>query len=450
MRRAGLRTRVVAAFSAGAMLLSAAVALISYQIIRESLVDARERSTVRAAYFDATVVRAELGPGNGDVLEVLRLLGTGGNRRAVVRMDGRWHARSADAGLTDAVPASLRAQVDSGRAGVQRVHADGQPAVVVGIPVAEGTAFYEIDFLVELDRTLSTLALVLATVAVLTGAAGAALGWYCTRYVLRPLTRVTTAAKEITGGELGTRLDPAAEPDLGVLATSFNRMVDELATRIERDRRFAADVSHELRSPLQTLAATASVLQRGSDRLEPRMNTAVHLMTGEIDRFQALVNDLLELSRGDNPADRAPVDMVGLAREACRGCGIPEDIVVVAESTGAWLVDRRRIRQVLTNLLHNAVRYGGGPVALRLGHRGGVCYVEVDDAGPGVRPDDRDVIFDRFVRGRPAHARGTGDGTGLGLALVAQHAAAHGGSAQVLDRPGGGARFRVELPGCLP
>ncbi|GAB7046673.1 HAMP domain-containing sensor histidine kinase [Catenuloplanes indicus JCM 9534] len=436
---------MITAFTTGAVLLSAAVALISYQLIRDSLLTERERTAVRAAYFDATVVRAEVVSGRGDILEVLRLLDTGGNRRAIVRIDGDWHARSADGGITDAVPAALVAQVEGGRAGMQRVHTGGRPAVVIGIPLSSSAGFYELDSLDELDATLRILALILTTVAVLTGAAGALLGWYSTRYLLRPLHTVAGAAKDIAAGHLDARLDEAADPDLTALTSSFNDMVDKLSARMARDRRFAADVSHELRSPLQTLAATASVLRRGRDRLDDRMAMAVDLMTGEVDRFQALVNDLLELSRDDRPADRTTVDIAELAAEACRLCAVPESIVTVT-GDGSWHVDRRRVLQIMTNLLHNAVRYGGGPTALLLQHVDGRYEIVVDDEGPGVRPAEREVIFDRFVRGRPAHARGSTDGTGLGLALVAQHAAAHTGTATVEDCPDGGARFRVRLP----
>ncbi len=436
---------MIAAFTAGAVLLSAAVALISYQLIRDSLLTERERTAVRAAYFDATVVRAEMVSGRGDMLEVLRLLDTGGNRRAIVRIDGDWHARSADGGITDAIPATLVAQVESGRAGMQRVHTSGRPAVVIGIPLSSSAGFYELDSLDELDATLRTLALILTTVAVLTGAAGALLGWYSTRYLLRPLRTVADAAKDIADGHLDARLDDDADPDLTSLASSFNDMVDKLSARMARDRRFAADVSHELRSPLQTLAATASVLRRGRDRLDGRMATAVDLMTGEVDRFQTLVNDLLELSRDDRPADRTIVDIAELAAEACRLCAVPESIIAVTGDV-TWHVDRRRVLQIMTNLLHNAVRYGGGPTALRLRHEDALYEIIVDDEGPGVSPAEREIIFDRFVRGRPAHARGSSDGTGLGLALVAQHATAHAGTATVEDRPEGGARFRVQLP----
>ena len=133
----------------------------------------------------------------------------------------------------------------------------------------------------------------------------------------------------------------------------------------------------------------------------------------------------------------------------CRSRGISDDIVhLVGTVPRTWAVDRRRVEQLLGNLLDNAQKYGGGPTAVRLGTMGALCYLEIDDKGPGASPEDRNTIFDRFVRGRTANSRGTGDGTGLGLALVAQHAAAHDGSAVVLDRPGGCARFRVELGGC--
>lgn len=206
-----------------------------------------------------------------------------------------------------------------------------------------------------------------------------------------------------------------------------------------------------MRSPLQTLSAAASVLARRQSQLDERSATAVGLIADEITRFQALVNDLLELARSDRPAQRVPVDMADLARHVCRSRGISEDIVHLDDNAAPiWGVDRRRIEQLLCNLLDNAEKYGGGAVTVRVGGAAGGCFLEVDDAGPGVSSEDKDTIFDRFVRGRTANSRGAGDGTGLGLALVAQHADAHGGRAMVLDRPGGGARFRVELPGCAP
>jgi signal transduction histidine kinase len=423
------------------------MALLSYDLTRRSLLNIRERNAVRAAYVDATVVHAGLGADRPDVVDVLRSLDTGSTRRALLHRGGEWYARSADQGLTAAIPEDLQRMVSTGQPAVQWVITDTGPAIVVGVPLPGSTEFYVIDWTLELDRTLRTLSLVLTLVAVGTTAAGAALGFYITRRVLRPLAGVTTAARDIAAGDLTARLDPAAEPELEQLTTAFNRMVDQLGRRLERDRRFAADVSHELRSPLQTLAAAASVLSRRRHGLDERTGRAVDLITDEVARFQALVTDLLELARSDQPPELGSVDVAELARRVCRGRELPPGIVTVAgDADPTWQVDRRRMEQVLTNLVDNACRYGGGPVAIRIGRVDGQRYLEVDDDGPGVSLADREAVFDRFVRGQAANARGDGDGTGLGLALVAGHVAAHGGQVYVTDRPGGGARFRLELP----
>ncbi|MFI5485906.1 ATP-binding protein [Micromonospora echinaurantiaca] len=450
MRRLGLRARVTAGFAVGALLLAASMALVSYELTRRSLLDERERTALRAAYFDAAVVRTGLDAEAPDVAEVLRSLDTGGNRRPLLHRDDQWYLRTADDGLTAAVPADLQRLVRGGKPAVQRVRIDGQPALLVGVPLAEAVGYYEVTSLRELEETLQVLALALTAVAIVVAGSGAAVGWYATRHSLRPLTAVADAAEKIAAGSFTARLAPTTDPDLTRLSTSFNHMVDQLARRIERDRRFAADVSHELRSPLQTLSAAASVLANRREHLDERTALAAGLVADEVARFQQLVNDLIELARSDRPADRAPVDVAALAREACRARSLPDSLVRVAPGTATtWSVDRRRVEQILVNLLDNAVRYGGGPVAVRLARRGGTGVVEVDDEGPGVPVAEREAVFDRFVRARAAHARAGGDGSGLGLALVAQHAASHGGRAEVGDRPGGGARFRVELPEAL-
>jgi signal transduction histidine kinase len=222
-------------------------------------------------------------------------------------------------------------------------------------------------------------------------------------------------------------------------------MVDEVQRRAETDRRFAADVSHELRSPLQTLSAATSVLVRRRDALDERTRSAVTLLDDEVVRFEQLVTDLLELAKSDRPAERRPVDVVALVRGVVEQRGLPAEVVEVGESATADL-DPRRIEQVLTNLLDNAERHGGGAVRIGLDAGAQTVRLEVDDEGPGVPPDERELVFDRFARGRAASARGGTDGTGLGLALVAQHVTAHQGTVEVLDRPGGGARFVVTLP----
>jgi len=448
MKRPGLRTRVTAGFALAAMVVSVAMALLAYQLAERFLLQERERSAVRATYFDAGIVRAGLTTDQPDIVRLLQTLDTGVKRRAVIQRNGVWYSRVADPGVKSAVPGSLRRLVDKGSAGVQRVRTANGPAMVIGVPLDESTAFYIVDSMQELDRSLQLLGFSLTVAAMVTTAAGAGLGWYAARYVVRPLGRVADAAREIAAGDFDARLDPAAEPDLARLSTSFNHMVDQLSQRMQRDRRFAADVSHELRSPLQTLAAAASVLARHKPHMAPRPAAAAGLVADEVARFEALVTDLLELARSDQAPQRAPVDVADLARQVCRDQNTAPDVVTVqAGADPVWQVDRRRFHQVLTNLVENARHHGGGVVAVRIGHDLKGRFVEVDDEGPGVNPADRNAIFDRFVRGRTSGARGDSDGTGLGLALVAQHVSAHGGAVSVTDRPGGGARFRIVLPG---
>lgn len=447
MSRLSLRTRVTVTFAAGALFVSASMAVLSYELTRQSLLTGRERAAARTATADAAVVRGGLTTADPDIVNVLRSLDTGGSRRALLFRNGQWYARSADAGYTAAVPARLQALVAAGHTGMQRVRTDAGPVLVIGIALDGTTQFYVVDSLRELDQTLQVLALILTLVAAGTTIFAAGLGFYTTRQALRPLTSVAAAARDIAGGDLTARLDPAAEPELAHLTTSFNEMVERLSERLRQNRRFAADVSHELRSPLQTLAAAASVLQRRRDQLDPRSAQAIDLISQEVDSFSELVRDLLELARGDLPADRAPVDVGRLARRVCEARAVTPDIVT-DQAEPVWYVDQRRLEQILANLVDNAQRYGGGPIRITFGSRPSGGYVlEVDDEGPGVPAQDRRAIFDRFVRGHAAHARGTSEGAGLGLAIVTEHANAHGGRVTVTDRPGGGARFRVELAG---
>jgi two-component system sensor histidine kinase MtrB len=447
MKRLGLRARVTAVFALGALALSLALASAAYQITRQSLVSERERTLQRSAYVDAVEVRRQLRVEGAVATDVLRGLDTGESRRPLLRRGGEWQARTADVGITDAIPPRLLRLVESGTPGVQLVDVLGQPAYVVGVPLKDLEAsYFEVTTLDELQRTLNVLATVLGLAALGTTLAGAALGSYASRRALGPLTSVAQAADGVASGDLGARVARDTDPDLDRLAVAFNRMVDEVQSRAESDRRFAADVSHELRSPLQTLSAATSVLVRRREQLDERTGAAVDLLDDEVTRFEQLVTDLLELARSDRPADRRTTDVVALVSGAVAQRGLPASLVEVSGDGSPAEVDPRRVEQVLANLLDNAERHGGGPV------RVGVCAdprtvrIEVDDEGPGVPPDERDLVFDRFARGRAASARGGTDGTGLGLALVAQHVAAHKGTIEVQDRSGGGARFVVELP----
>jgi signal transduction histidine kinase len=448
VRQLGLRARITAVFALGGLALSAALALATYELTRSSLLDERERASVRAAYLDAAFIRTGLGGEDPDISAALQALDTGEQRRPLLRRDGQFFARTADDGLTGALPAALQRLVESGTPAVQRVPLRSGSAIVVGVPLPEVEAsYYEVTQLTELEDTLTVLATVLGLVALVTTVAGASVGWWASRLVLRPLALVADAAGSIASGDVTARVSRDRDPDLDRLAVAFNRMVDEVSARSAADRRFAADVSHELRSPLQTLSAATSVLLRRRDALDDRAAAAVDLLSAEVSRFESLVTDLLELARSDRPAERRPTDVFALTRALIASRGLPAEVLDEHGSFAECDVDPRRFEQVLANLVDNAVKHGGGVLRVGLEVTAGRLVLEVDDEGAGVPADERELVFDRFARGRAASMRSGSEGTGLGLALVAQHVHAHLGTVEVLDRPGGGARFRVVLPG---
>jgi signal transduction histidine kinase len=448
VRRLGLRARITTVFALGALGLSASLAVATYELTRSSLLDERERAAVRAAYLDASFIRTGLGGDDPDIVAALQNLDTGEVRRPLVRRKGQWFARSADNGLTTAIPPRLQGLVDAGTPAVQRVPLRDSSALVVGVPLKTVDAsYYEISPLTELERTLGVLGSALGAVALATTLAGASVGWVVSRRVLRPLASVASAAGSIASGHFDARVARETDPDLDKLAVSFNRMVDEVSARSEADRRFAADVSHELRSPLQTLSAATSVLERRRHELDDRTAAAVDLLTAEVARFESLVTDLLELAKSDRPADRRPTDVVALTRAFVAARQLPPEVLDVTGEAQVLDVDPRRYEQVLANLVDNASKHAGGVVRIGVEVVDDRLVLEVDDEGAGVPLDERELVFDRFARGRASSMRAGSDGTGLGLALVTQHVQAHRGTVELLDRPGGGARFRVVLPG---
>jgi two-component system, OmpR family, sensor histidine kinase MtrB len=263
---------------------------------------------------------------------------------------------------------------------------------------------------------------------------------------------VAEAAEAVSSGRLDARLDVGNDPDLATVATAFNQMTNALDERIKRDARFASAVSHELRSPLTTLTAGMEVLLARREEMPERAQQALDLVAAEIDRFQRLVQDLLEISRYDGGVATATWEDVRLGEfvlHALRVSGRRGFLVDLEPAAASAVVraDKRRLERVLANLIENADNYGGGVVRVGLEQVNGHLRLAVEDAGPGVADDEREQIFERFARGHAARSRGSSDGTGLGLSLVAEHVRLHGGTVWVEDRKGGGARFVVELPG---
>ena len=448
----GLRARITVAFALGALLLSLVMGGLTYAVTLRYLVRQRESAVVHQAYVNAQLIRAGLRSARPDVTQLLGGLETSdAGSESVLHYTDRWFATSLVVGR-DAIPARLRAGVLDGSPARQRYQLDGSPHLVVGVPIPSVDAHYfEVFTLSELDRTVRLIGVTLMAAAGLTTLAGAFLGRWASGRVLTPVSQAAVAAADIASGNLDTRLETGADPDMAVLSSSFNRMVDALKQRIDRDARFASDVSHELRSPLTTVATSLEVIMARRNELPERARLALDLLASDVERFERLVQDLLEISRFDAGVARLAVEDIRL-EELVRHA-VPEELepaLDVDPNASGLLIraDKRRLERVVTNLVTNADRHGGGAVRVGVRRAGTTVRLEVDDQGPGVPAEDRPRVFERFARGAAAGRRsgGGGDGVGLGLALVDEHVRLHHGRVWVEDRPGGGARFVVELP----
>ena len=456
MRRRSLRLRLVITFGLGALALSSLFASLTYVGVQHLLVSNRQQNDLRQSYVNAALVRNTLFTSPPELANLLNSIQNATSSSVLVQTHHQWLSRSFGASTEDVSGVIIR-QVIAGHAVDQTLFSKGRLIFVVGVPIpAVETQFFEVFQLGSLEHTLRILLLVLAAGALLTSLVGISGGLWVSRRAVRPLEEVSLAAAMIADGALTTRLVVTrADREVQRLTESFNQMVSRLVERLERDARFASDVSHELRSPLTTLATTASVLQQHRDELSSAGQESLDLLVADLSIFQSLVEDLLEMARSDAGAVPLMIETVPAielvrqsVRSGARRHGIDEPTVEVSNDLVEPLVrvDRRRFERVITNLIDNAHRYAQGAVAIRLNLEGGQLAINVDDAGSGVALEERSQVFERFFRGRAAHDRGIARGTGLGLALVRDHVRAFGGSISVEESPEGGARFQILLP----
>jgi signal transduction histidine kinase len=484
--RLGIGARITAVFGLGALLLSIVMGGVSYFTTRHFLLAGRETTAQQQAYANAANLRSSLESGSTNYVTLLTQIDFGTGAHSILYHQGKPYVSSFLVNASS-LPARLRREVLGGSVATQtyRTGSHGTPVIVVGVPIpAVRVSYFEVIDISDLDHTLRVLGLALFGAGVVTTLLGVALGRFASVRSLRPLADVSRAAGAIAGGELDTRLDPeAADPDLEPLTNSFNAMVDQLQERIEREARFNSDVSHELRSPLTTLAASLEVLEADRDKLTPRSQRALQLLGDDLRRFQRMVGDLLEMSRADAGSTDVFLEEVNVAELVQRsvvagaahmdGQVIEPPAVDIDATVRSWRVaaDKRRFERVMVNLMENAANYGGGVTGISVhpgagdedgadgaaGAAGGVgsgpgtpggstVEVTVDDAGPGINPLERAKVFERFYRGSASGRRGAGRGTGLGLALVAEHMHVMRGEVRVETSPEGGARLVLTLP----
>ncbi|NEA90724.1 HAMP domain-containing protein [Streptomyces sp. SID14436] len=386
---------------------------------------------------------------------------------------GRGPRASGHVDPAQSVPAALRERVNGNTAAAQSytriVYFNGeesQPGLVIGKQVNDPNGDpYQLYYLFPLTQEEKSLSLVkgtLATAGLFVVVLLGAIAWLVVRQVVTPVRMAAGIAERLSAGRLQERMKVTGEDDIARLGEAFNKMAQNLQLKINQledlsrmQRRFVSDVSHELRTPLTTVRMAADVIHEAREDFDPVTARSAELLADQLDRFESLLADLLEISRFDAGAaalEAEPIDLREVVRRVVGGAEplaerkgtririLGDQQPVVAEA------DARRVERVLRNLVVNAVEHGEGKdVVVRLAAAGGAVAVAVRDYGVGLKPGEATRVFSRFWRADPARARTTG-GTGLGLSIALEDARLHGGWLQAWGEPGGGSQFRLTLP----
>lgn len=488
--RSSLRVRVTVATLIVGTILAGALGTLLYQQIAEGLVaqavaraqtDAARQVQQAQELLDATDRRDDFGLSQavGDTMNQVISGGNGDNRRAVLvqSLDSDRDTLVSpvtvgDMGITD-VPPLLREALQQ-TPGLQQVVVTSTPLMdpdqpEVAVAVASRVQIpragpYDLVLIYPMNREQEILDLVrewffiggLGLMLVIGG-----LAWMAARLVTAPVGQAATVSQGLARGQLNERMDVSGTDELARLATSFNTMADSLQSQIQQleqlslvQQRFVSDVSHELRTPLTTIRMAGEVLHASRDDFDRPAARSAELLYSELDRFEELLEDLLEISRYDSGAmemEAQPVDLVALTQHVVASVEplaaregstvqVSDSPPVIAE------MDPRRITRVLRNLLMNAVEHGeSAPIEVGFDHNDYVVAVWVRDHGIGLRPGQSEQVFERFWRADAARTRTTG-GTGLGLAIAREDARLHGGRLEAAGAPGQGACFRLTLP----
>jgi len=398
--------------------------------------------------------------------------GLAGTFDAVLVVPGDGPRAATTAGPVQQIPTGLRDFVKAGQVSYQyaTVHTDNLagPALLVGSPTGSSTSSVtnlELYLIFPLNNEESTIALVRGTIAtgglVLLGLL-AAISLLVARQVVLPVRSASRIAERFAEGHLTERMPVRGEDDMARLAMSFNDMAESLSRQITQleefgnlQRRFTSDVSHELRTPLTTVRMAADLIHDNSADLDPALRRSIELMVSELDRFESLLNDLLEISRHDAGVAELSVESVDLrstVRSALDNVGHLADdagielLMDLPEHEVIAEVDSRRVERILRNLIANAIDHAERkPVRIRMAADEDTVAVTVRDYGVGLRPGEEKLVFSRFWRSDPSRVRRSG-GTGLGLAISVEDARLHQGRLEAWGEPGKGACFRLTLP----
>jgi len=445
--RFGLRTRVALAFGLLSLIIAGAVSGATYSVARWYLLNQREDSAITRAVLDSRSVDASLAADLAPVT-ALEQVPSVGTSQPMIQVQGVWYT----SGVT-VPPASLSASLLSTAAkdggSQQRTTIGDEEYLLVAIQL--GTSVYvEVFPLRDLDLVLTIGGWLLVIQTLFAGIIGVFVGRYTFARIIRPLLRLGAGARRIASGEFSTRIQLMRDPDLDPIAASFNGMAESVQSRIKREQRFSANVSHELRSPLTAVVGTAELLERNLDDLPEREQRLIGTLHTQTARMSQMLLDLLEISRigNDDPLLKESVSVTTLCLDAVHVRGLPEDLIHI-EDEGDHLVttDTRRFERIVGNLIDNANRHGGGVTAIRIARISHSdpehIVVAVEDAGPGIPVDEVPKLFEPFTRGEDAKET---SGAGLGLAIAIEQAHLLDVELRVESVDPHGARFVMEIP----
>jgi two-component system, OmpR family, sensor histidine kinase MtrB len=442
--RFGLRTRVALAFGLLSLVIAGAVSGATYSVARWYLLSQREDAAITRAILDSRAVSAALSAGV-EPTGALEQVPSVGTSQPMILIDGTWYT----SGVTvppDSLPTSLL-EVASVEGGAQQRTTIGDERYLI-VAVALPTAMYvEVFQLRDLDLilTIGGWLLVLQTLAA--GLVGVLIGRYAFGRIIRPLFRLGAGARRIASGDLSTRIPLTKDPDLDPIAGSFNGMAESVQSRIQREQRFSANVSHELRSPLTAVVGTVDLLEKNYEQLPEREQRLIGTLQSQTARMSQMLIDLLEISRigSDDPPLLESVDVRMLCLDAVHVRNLPENLV--RGDSVLIRTDTRRFERIVGNLIDNANRHGDGVTAICINqpdsHETGRVTVCVEDNGPGIPSSEVDKLFEPFTRGEAAKET---SGAGLGLAIASEQAHLLGIQLRVESTETGGARFVIEIP----
>ncbi|MGK5739932.1 ATP-binding protein [Micromonospora sp. URMC 103] len=450
-----LRRRLTVAFVLVAGVSAGVLAGGSYLLLRQARLDASVQQAAADARYQLVLAGQFRPLTEQRRAELLRTFEGSGRH---VLLAGEEDVRASNPAFSPTLGPALRATAAAGQLGYERSTPATRPRLlVVGgrIPGSTSELYVvtdEEELLADLDQ-LRTALLAGWALVVLTAAA---IGHHLARHTLEPVGRASRAARAVAEGLLATRLPVRGRDEFSAWAASFNSMAEALEAKIEalsraqaRERRFTADVAHELRTPVTALVAAASLLRDHTDQLPGDARRAAELLLADVVRLRRLVEDLMEISRldaGQEALALRPVDPLALLHSLVAARGWP-DRVTVAGDPASLPTDPRRLERVLANLVGNAVEHGGRDVRATVGRNGPDVVVDVTDCGPGIPASHLPRLFDRFYKVDPARS---GPGSGLGLAIAQENARLLGGRLTVRSEPGFGTRFRLTLPAAGP